>query len=81
MGRLSALVGAPNRLVRKVMAWQAGRSAEAPLSMRQDVLKKRGRTEIDHINGAVAREGERLGVDVRANNRLCEMVRNAGAAK
>lgn len=43
-------------------------------SMLQDVLRKR-RTEIDSINGAIVREGERLKVTTPANRMVTEMIK------
>jgi 2-dehydropantoate 2-reductase len=52
----------------------AGRlSAEMRPSMGQDMLKRR-RTEIEFMNGLVAREGEKLGVACRANALLTDLV-------
>ena len=42
-------------------------------SMGQDMVKGR-RTEIDYLNGLVAREGERIGVPARANAALTDIV-------
>jgi 2-dehydropantoate 2-reductase len=42
-------------------------------SMGQDMLKGR-RTEIEFMNGLVVREGERLGIDCRANALLTDLV-------
>jgi 2-dehydropantoate 2-reductase len=43
-------------------------------SMYQDIL--RGRTEIDFINGAIVREGERLGMRCPINETVTQMVRS-----
>ncbi len=45
------------------------------VSMLQDVENKR-RTEIDTLNGAIVREGERLGVDVTANRVITLLVKS-----
>jgi len=42
--------------------------------MLQDVLKQR-ETEVDFINGAVVREGEKLGIDTPVNRTLTALVR------
>jgi len=42
--------------------------------MGQDMQKGR-RTEIDFLNGLVAREGERIGLSCRANAALTEIVK------
>lgn len=49
-------------------------TAENVSSMLQDVRAKR-RTEIDVINGAIVREGERLGVETPVNKLLVNMVK------
>ena len=43
-------------------------------SMGQDMAKGR-RTEIEYLNGFVAREGEQIGIQARANERLVEIVK------
>ncbi len=45
------------------------------VSMLQDVENKR-RTEIDTLNGAIVKEGEKLGVDVKANKVITHIVRS-----
>jgi 2-dehydropantoate 2-reductase len=45
------------------------------VSMLQDVEAKR-RTEIDTLNGAIVAEGERLGVDVKANKVITMLVKS-----
>ena len=45
------------------------------VSMLQDVENKR-RTEIDTLNGAIVREGEKLGVDVKANKVITHLVKS-----
>ena len=68
----------PDGIVRRLMAWQAGRATEAAFSMRQDVLNHRKQTEIDDLNGAIVRQAEALGLTAEANSKLCELVkRNA----
>jgi 2-dehydropantoate 2-reductase len=48
-------------------------SAEQRPSMGQDILKGR-RTEIEFLNGFVVREGAKVGLAARANERLVELV-------
>src|SRR5438094_7054409 len=48
-------------------------SAEQRPSMGQDMAKGR-RTEIEFLNGCVVREGERVGLAARANERLVDLV-------
>jgi 2-dehydropantoate 2-reductase len=42
--------------------------------MLQDVLAQR-ETEVDFINGAIVREGERLGIDTPVNRTITNLVR------
>src|SRR5438045_6783454 len=49
-------------------------SAEQRPSMGQDMAKGR-RTEIEFLNGFVVREGERVGLAARANERLVDLVK------
>ena len=43
-------------------------------SMGQDMAKGR-RTEIEYLNGFVVREGEQVGIQARANERLVDIVK------
>src|SRR5262249_58912438 len=53
----------------------AGRTAPGQRpSMGQDMQKGR-RTEIEFINGLIAREGERIGIPARANAVLTDIVK------
>jgi 2-dehydropantoate 2-reductase len=74
VGKLGAVVRAPGMLARRALAWQAARSGESAFSMRQDVLRGGKTTEIAELNGVVVERGERFGIDVSANRRLCAMV-------
>ena len=49
-------------------------SAEQRPSMGQDMAKGR-RTEIEYLNGFVVREGEKVGLQARANERLVDIVK------
>jgi 2-dehydropantoate 2-reductase len=49
-------------------------SAEQRPSMGQDMAKGR-RTEIEFLNGFVVREGEKVGLAARANERLVDLVK------
>jgi 2-dehydropantoate 2-reductase len=49
-------------------------SAEQRPSMGQDMMKGR-RTEIEFLNGFVVREGEKVGLQARANQRLVDIVK------
>jgi 2-dehydropantoate 2-reductase len=46
-------------------------------SMLQDVMRKR-RTEVDHLNGLVSREGRRVGVKTPFNDAIVELVHSHG---
>jgi len=48
-------------------------------SMLQDILRKK-RTEIDFINGVIARQGQELGVSVLTNQMLVDLVRSIEAS-
>jgi 2-dehydropantoate 2-reductase len=49
-------------------------------SMLQDIRKGR-RTEIDYMNGYVAREGRRYGIATLANEKVAELVRSVAASE
>jgi 2-dehydropantoate 2-reductase len=49
-------------------------SADQRPSMGQDMMKGR-RTEIEFLNGYIVREGERIGLPARANERLVDLVK------
>jgi 2-dehydropantoate 2-reductase len=49
-------------------------SAEQRPSMGQDMMKGR-RTEIEFLNGFVVREGQKVGIEARANARLVDIVK------
>jgi 2-dehydropantoate 2-reductase len=54
------------------------KTAKNVSSMLQDVRKKR-RTEIDAINGAIVAMGRKLGIDTPENRRLCNQVKELEA--
>ena len=56
------------------LATQRRGSAEQRPSMGQDMDKGR-RTEIEFLNGFVVREGEKVGLQARANERLVDLVK------
>ncbi len=56
------------------MLTQRRGSAEQRPSMGQDMAKGR-RTEIEFLNGFVAREGTKAGLQARANERLVDIVK------
>src|SRR6201998_1185319 len=49
-------------------------SADQRPSMGQDMMKGR-RTEIEFLNGFVVREGDKVGIEARANSRLVDIVK------
>ncbi len=68
--------GDPEALARyedRVLTQPRG-SAEQRPSMGQDMAKGR-RTEIEFLNGFVVREGEKVGLAARANERLVDLVK------
>jgi 2-dehydropantoate 2-reductase len=69
-GDADAFAAASDRL----LAGRKHLSAEQRPSMAQDIVKGR-RTEIDFLNGLVAEKGGELGLSVRANAALTEIVR------
>ena len=70
-GDEGAVAAASDRL----LAGRKHLSSEQRPSMAQDVMKGR-RTEIDFLNGIVAEKGRALGLSVRANAALTDIVRN-----
>ncbi len=67
--------GEPEALARyeERLRTQRRGSAEQRPSMGQDMMKGR-RTEIDFLNGYVVREGAKVGLQARANEKLVELV-------
>jgi 2-dehydropantoate 2-reductase len=61
------------RYEERVLTQRRG-SAEQRPSMGQDMAKGR-RTEIEFLNGFVAREGAKVGLQARANERLVDIVK------
>ncbi len=74
VGKLRLLTKVPALLALRVLRWQAARTPDAAFSMRQDIVKKRGRTEIDDLNGVVVKHGRDLGIEVTANEMICRLV-------
>ncbi|MCC8166124.1 MAG: alpha/beta fold hydrolase [Planctomycetes bacterium] len=74
VSKMRYLLMFPDRLVKQIMAWQAGRAPEASFSMRQDILKKRQHTEIQEINGKIVEIGKHFGVATPANEKLVAML-------
>lgn len=75
--KLATLSRLPAGLVRRALAWKTGRGASGASSMRQDLARRRGTTEIDAINGAVVQAGAACGIPTPANDTLCRMVQDA----
>jgi 2-dehydropantoate 2-reductase len=68
--------GEPAALARyeeRLRTQRRGSESQRP-SMGQDMAKGR-RTEIEFLNGYIVREGERIGMPARANERLVELVK------
>ena len=68
--------GDPESLARyddRVLTQPRGSADQRP-SMGQDMFKGR-RTEIEFLNGFVVREGEKIGLAARANERLVDLVK------
>jgi 2-dehydropantoate 2-reductase len=79
--RLLALaVRLPEPLSRAILGRVVGgaRGGKMP-SLRRGLREGAGRSEVGWLNGAVAREGERLGVPVRVNRSLVALVDEAAA--
>ncbi len=68
--------GEPTALARyeERLATQRRGSADQRPSMGQDMAKGR-RTEIEFLNGFIVREGEKVGIQARANERLVDLVK------
>ncbi|MCD8138385.1 MAG: 2-dehydropantoate 2-reductase [Planctomycetaceae bacterium] len=76
VSKLRLLLKMPSLVARRIMAWQAARAPEVAFSMRQDFLKNRQHTEITELNGKIVEVGRQLGIDVSANEKLVELVKN-----
>lgn len=72
--KLRFLLKFPLPIVRRLLAWRAGREPEAAFSMRQDILKNRGVTEINELNGKIVEIGLSLGRSVSANKKLVSLL-------
>jgi len=72
---LVALMGGPDWVARPVLARRInpGRGAKLP-SLWEDLEKGRERSEVEVLNGAVAREGVRLGVPTPVNRLLAHVL-------
>jgi 2-dehydropantoate 2-reductase len=71
VGLLGRLVFLPTPLIRKTLGRVVGRGRGAKMpSFYYDI--GRGRSEIEWLNGAVAKEGERLGIPTPVNKMLTE---------
>jgi len=72
-GLVTVMERLPEHYSRPLMARliAGGRSGKAP-SLQIDLRQGRSRSEVTSLNGAVVREGERLGVATPANAAICE---------
>ena len=66
--------GTINPNVSNIPGLEALKSAETIASMSQDLMKGR-KTEIDHMNGAVAALGEKYGLPCPVNAAMATMIR------
>lgn len=75
VSRLARLCRLPTGWARRILAFWLARKNEQTRasSMRQDVMRGKGRTEIEELNGAIVREGLRMGVKTPANQALCAL--------
>ncbi|MDR2391112.1 MAG: 2-dehydropantoate 2-reductase [Planctomycetota bacterium] len=70
VARLAFFLRAPASLARAVLSRHPAPEREAAFSMRQDRMKRRSRSEIAELNGAIVRAGRELGIDTPANREL-----------
>lgn len=77
VGKLGLLCKMPVLVARKILAKITARDTRTVSSMRQDVQKGRGMTEIDEINGAIVTAAKRANLPAPANERLCLLLREA----
>ena len=75
---LPVVINSPDWLFNTVFLRKWKIDAKARSSMTDDLATGR-RTEIDYLNGELARLAERLGVDAPVNRRIVELVRRAEA--
>lgn len=74
--RIRMVCRLPAGAARRIMALATAKEKKTVSSMRQDVQRGRGLTEIDEINGAIVAAGKAAGIPTPANERLCAMVRS-----
>lgn len=74
VGKLGLLCKLPVWVAQKVLARVTAKEKKTVSSMRQDVTRGRGQTEIDEINGAIVAAGERAHLPTPANKRLCALM-------
>lgn len=72
--------GALTEIETKTVEWAQKRTESGRPSTAQDILKGR-RTEIDYLNGLVAREGERVGIPTPVNAAITAIVREVESRK
>lgn len=75
-GLLARAIFLPPDLTRPLLykAVASGRGNKMP-SFHGDLLRRHGKTEVDWLNGAIAREGERLGVPAPVNRALTDTLK------
>ena len=78
--RLPTMLRLPDWIYRRIASASLKIDPEARSSMWEDLQAGR-RTEVDYLNGAVARLAERAGLDAPANRRIVALVHEAEAGK
>lgn len=75
IGLLGRAIFLPAGLIRPILGREvaSARGAKMP-SFHEDVLRRRGQSEVEWLNGAIAREGKRLGVPVPVNQTLTDVL-------
>ncbi len=72
----------PDPVLRLLLAGQVkGGRGKKPPSLQLDLQRGRRRTEIGWLNGAIAREGERLGLDVPINAKITELLESVASGE
>lgn len=79
---LAALMAAPPWVARPLLAPRVGQGrGEKMPSLWHDLERGRSRSEVEVLNGAVIREGHRLGVAVPVNRRLTQLVQDVASGR
>lgn len=79
VGKLGLLCKLPCVAARTVLAKVTAKEKKTVSSMRQDVARGRGQTEVAEINGAIVAAGRRAQIPTPANEELCRRMETAGA--